>query len=91
MTMRQFPVKSSAPAARTRKSPSVKAKPPSSCVAAKGSVASDFTTSMNVAPSEMNAPDMTASTRALARSVPALVSATRSFLSSIDAGVIAPL
>ena len=91
MTMRQLPVKSSAPAARIRKRPSVKAKPPRSCVAAKGSAASDLTTSMNVAPIEMKAPAMTESTRALTTSVLALVSATRSFLSSIDAGVIAPL
>ena len=89
--MRQLPVNSSAPAPRMRKSPSVNEKPPSSCVAAKGSVESDLTTSMNVAPMEMKTPAMTESTSALTRSVRALVTATRSALSSMEAGVIAPL
>ena len=91
MTIRQLPVKSSAPAARIRKRPRVKENPPSSCAAAKGSVESHLTTSIKVAPIATKRPASTASAKAARGSVAAFVAATRSALCSMDAGVIAPL
>ena len=62
MTMRQLPVKSSAPATMTQMRPSEKQKPPRMLDAAKPSVGSAFTQVMNNAPLPMSIPAMSAST-----------------------------
>lgn len=59
MTNRLLPVNSSAPATTTSKSPSEKTKPPTTCALANPSVASDLTSTNNIAPKPMKAPAST--------------------------------